>query len=364
MSLKKKKECGFCEKGENMRFKKDEIIFLFGAGISADAGIPTSKEMVKEIEKFIKEKEDWQKYRELYYLIKSGYEFSYGIQGKEPHFNIEILVNILQELEKKETHPLYPFIGSWHIKFNEVIANDFNKITEFKKKIIKQLKKWMKPRNLKRSNYLSKIKDFQRELNLPIRIFTLNYDLLLESNLNDVKVERGFDEDRKWNYKRFSELYEEPEIYLYKLHGSIDWERDQNTQIVRFIDTIPEEPDLIFGTQYKMQYTDPYLFMFSELRYYSLNCKLIVCLGYSFSDEHINAILSQALLTNNNLKLYCLAYGEKDELIYEKLLKNNSNISRDRIKIVTDKTAKQFFENEFELKTFKDLFPESEEGIL
>jgi hypothetical protein len=119
-----------------MKFKKDEIIFLFGAGISADAEIPTSGKMIDEVEKLIHNNEEWNKFKDLYFLIKSGVNFSYGIQGKEPIFNIEVLVNTLNELEKKEMHPLYPFIGSWNIKFNEVVGNNFKLIKEFRKKLL------------------------------------------------------------------------------------------------------------------------------------------------------------------------------------------------------------------------------------
>ncbi len=347
-----------------MKFKKDEMIFLLGAGISADAGIPTSKGMIEDIEDFVRQKDEWKKFKDLYFLVKSGVEFSYGIQGKKPIFNIEVLVNTLSELEKKETHPLYPFIGSWHIKFNEVVQNNFNLIVDFKKKIIDQLKSWMQVQDLRKSSYLKKIEALQKEINFPIRIFTLNYDLLLEKNLGNLKIEMGFDEDKKWDYKRFVEFPEEPDIYLYKLHGSLDWSRDSNTQIVTKVDSIPAEPDLIFGTQYKMQYIDPYLFMISEFRYYCLKARLIICLGYSFSDEHINAILSQSLLRNNGNKIYCLAYKEEPQKIYKAFSATDSSSLENNIKIIGDKTAKDFLENELKLETFEKLFPKNEEGII
>lgn len=349
-----------------MKFKKDEIIFLFGAGISADAGIPTSNGMIGDIENFLRQNDEWKKFKDIYFLIKSGVEFSYGIQGKESIFNIEVLVNTLSELEKKETHPLYPFIGSWNIKFNEIVSNNFGLIKEFKKKIIEQLKTWMQTQDLRKSSYLKKVQDLQKEINFPIRIFTLNYDLLLEKNLGDLKIEMGFDEDRKWNYKRFVELPEEPNIYLYKLHGSIDWLRDNNTQIVTKVDSIPVEPDLIFGTQYKMQYIDPYLFMISEFRYYCLKAKLIICLGYSFSDEHINAILSQSTIQNStNIKIYCLAYKEEKEKIYKELsVHASSSNEKDNIIIISNKKARDFFEYDLKLETFEKLFPEDKGSII
>ena len=43
-----------------MNFRDDDIIFLLGAGASADAGIPVSKKMVEDIEKEI-ENNSWYK---------------------------------------------------------------------------------------------------------------------------------------------------------------------------------------------------------------------------------------------------------------------------------------------------------------
>ncbi len=346
-----------------MKFRKDEIIFLFGAGISADAGIPTSEMMIKEVEKLIYTNEEWYKFRDLYFLIKSGVSFSYGIQGKEPVFNIEVLVNTLNELEKKEMHPLYPFIGSWSVKFNEVIGNNFNLIKEFRKKIINKLKQWMQPEDLQKSSYLKKLIDFKNEINFPIRIFTLNYDLLIEENLNSLKIELGFDENRRWNYKRFSELDEEPDVYLYKLHGSIRWQRDINTHIVKYIDTVPDEPDLIFGTQYKMQYIDPYLFMISEFRHYCLKAKLIVCIGYSFSDDHINSILSQSMLTNDTTSIFSLAYKENEEKIRQIILKDRED-RKGRVEVIADKKAKDFFESYLKLEIFEKFIKQDKEDII
>ena len=177
--------------------------------------------------------------------------------------------------------------------------------------------------------------------------FTLNYDKLIEENLKkDMVIERGFDPaTREWNYKLFSPTDEEPDIYLYKLHGSVDWEREKQTQIVKETDSIPNTPELIFGVQYKMQYIDPYLFLFSEFRHYSLQTKLLVTIGYSFSDEHINSIISQALLNSRDTKLYVVTFsnGKKQEIkqnIYKKL------DCKDRCKksqiIINKKRAKVF----------------------
>lgn len=342
-----------------MSIRQDEIIIILGAGASADAGIPVTSKMVQDVEEFIDNNENikWSQFKNLYYLVKSSVEYSYGIQGKQVNFNIETLLNILNELEKKEMHPLYPFIGSWSVRFNEIIKDDFSLIGNFKKKIIQQLKKWIQPANLKLSDYYKKLSEFQKQIQFPLKIFTLNYDLLIEKNLSEITIERGFDDNKIWNYKLFSERPEEPEIYLYKLHGSLDWKRCTDTQIVKFVDNIPNIPDLIFGTQYKMQYIDPYLFLISEFRHYALKAKLIICIGYSFSDEHINAILSQALKNNTETKIYSVNLDNNQE----ETIKNSLACNKDQI-IYLNKKAKEFFENDLKLETFNDLIEIDDES--
>ncbi len=155
--------------------------------------------------------------------------------------------------------------------------------------------------------------DFQETYNFPLRVFSLNYDLCLEKNKPSGKyLERGFDpESRSWDSGRFYPAHEEPDLYLYKLHGSLDWERDEGKgNIVIEVDNIPKMPDLIFGTDYKLTYVDPYLYYASEFRKYSLEAKIILVVGYSFNDEHINSILEQSLNYDSGKKLYVVNTNE------------------------------------------------------
>ena len=342
-----------------MNFKKDEIIMLLGAGASADAGIPVSSQMVEKIENYISKNGSWQKFRDIYYLIKSSVEYSAGLKGEKSIFNVEILMNVLNELIRKVDHPLYPFIGSWNIRFNEIIRDNFTLLEEFRDKIFEELKKWVQPKNLDSANYFNKIIDFQKSINFPLRVFSLNYDLLIEKKFNNSNfiIERGFNENKEWDYRRFIELPEEPNIYLYKLHGSIDWERNPDTQIVKYLDSIPDIPDLIFGTQYKLQYVDPYLFLFSEFRRYTLRAKLLICAGYSFSDEHINAIISQGIKVDGTKKIFSILINNSKEKIRDILKMKKDN---EKNLVIEDITFKEFLEekNNF-IQYFANFFKEN-----
>jgi hypothetical protein len=285
-------------------FKDIDIVILIGAGCSMEAGIPTSKKMVEELEELLENK--WEEYLEFYHFIKSAILYSDGIKGNYTNdFDIERLVIVLSELEKKESCILYPFVGSWNPRLIEIAGYDFGIIRKFKQKILEQLKDWVTLRDYKSADYYRRFFDFQSELNHLLRIFSLNYDLCLEKNKpHDKDLERGFDPQTKtWDWRRFYRRDEyEPFIYLYKLHGSIDWERDPQSEDIIESDKTPDIPDLIFGTDYKMQYIDPYLFHAYELRKYSLESSIILTIGYSFRDEHINKILERALLSRKGIK--------------------------------------------------------------
>ena len=344
-----------------MAFKTDEIIFLMGAGASADADILVSTEMIDRVEKQIKN--EWAEYEALYYLVKSATQYADGIQGKKDYdFNIERLFNVLNELLKKEEHPLYPFIGSWNIRFNEVIGDkNFEKIKGFQDKILNELKEWVDLKDTRKASYFKKLESFRREY-APFRIFTLNYDLCIEKvfqNIEDMRIERGFNDERKWDYKLISEheVGNEPDIILYKLHGSIDWERNEETGEITYSDGSVKKPNLIFGTAYKLQYVDPFLFLFSEFRYFSLKTKLIVIIGYGFGDEHINGLLSQALKQDKKRKILYISKSNDEKFVMKKL-------SCHREQIVIEKYwAKEFFENELKLQRFESYFPEIRDDI-
>ena len=133
-------------------FKEHDIIFLLGAGASADAKIPVSSTMVNDIEGLL-DSAKWNKFRDLYYLIKSGVNYSAGLSGKTAIFNVETLLFVLEELVQKENHLLYPFIGSWNVRFNEVVKDNFSLIEEFQREIKEKLKVWVTKDDYREASY-------------------------------------------------------------------------------------------------------------------------------------------------------------------------------------------------------------------
>src|SRR5439155_20647267 len=179
--------------------RSNDTILLLGAGASVDAGIPASQTMIEKIEGLLVK--DWQEFRDLYFLVKSSILYIPGLRGQfnaRDYYNIETLVQTLYELEKREKHPLYPFISDWKSHLVMLAGRDFKQIEVFRKKILDQLKAWVQPENESEADYYVGLKLLQRHLNFQMKVFSLNYDLCVERlEADDFRVETGRSEERR-----------------------------------------------------------------------------------------------------------------------------------------------------------------------
>lgn len=166
--------------------------------------------------------------------------------------------------------------------------------------------------------------------------FTTNYDTLLEDALALYKkvVCDGFSGGAVgfWNAeKEFSNAVTDSNTYpLYKLHGSIDWHRDDQLGLVRarYGTKYLSNPANIMiypqATKYVETQKDPFASLFLGLRK-TLMCgqqnTLITC-GYSFGDDHINAEIESALRSESNQTTVIAFIQEapKDGVIINKTL--------------------------------------------
>lgn len=363
------------------RFKENEIVVLLGAGASVDAGIPNSPKMIENVEQLVES--EWSDFKLLYHYVRSAIHYAGGIAGRfgdQVPYNIEILVNTLDELRKKDEHPLYPFVGAWNPKLVEVGGRDFDVVKRFRKKIVEKLQHWIALDRYKdAAGYYKGLVQFQQQYEHPLRVFTLNYDLCVEEVCDtDGSVERGFDADRKWDWRRFDENENDPkEIYLYKLHGSADWTRKADESLT-YLDSpqkiAPDDVALIFGTSYKLQYVDPFLFFAYELRRRTLDdARLIISIGYGFGDEHINGILRQAINANSERQLLSVAplgdnthgttEAEAAEIAESKRIASIMSLARPGQVHAWSFGAKKFMGEMLDVTLLGGLFPSEEEEL-
>jgi hypothetical protein len=353
-----------------MGLREDSILFLLGAGASVDAGIKHAKSMTLDIETKIISDENFKEFYDLYNYLKSSIIYQRGLGGvfSDQAATIEELLNVISEINQKHNNKLYPFIGGWNIHLLKVAGEEFEKVSNLDKEIRAALFQWININNYDKASYFQRFKDLVAEIGSAIRVFTLNYDICVEkafSRVADFHIELGFNADRQWEASKFDgNENSDVGLYLYKVHGSIDWIRDPNNGgALTLCDNPQANPELIFGTAAKLSSIDPYLFYVHEFRKYSLTeaVRFIVVVGYSFSDDYINTLIGQSVTRNKYLKILVVSptFEDKKEFVTERIEKERSRIAIllkieiDRI-IYEDITAKDFFEKIMNLSYFSN----------
>ncbi|MDH3972922.1 MAG: SIR2 family protein [Deltaproteobacteria bacterium] len=353
-----------------MSLREDSLLFLLGAGASVDAGIKHAKAMTLDIEEKIRSDSEFKEFYELYNYLKSSIIYQRGLVGafEDQTATIEELLNVLSEINQKHQNKLYPFIGGWNIHLLKVAGEEFEMVAKLDKLIRSQLFQWINISNYDEASYFRGFRDLVSDIGSAVRVFTLNYDICVEKALVgiDFSIELGFNGDREWEASKF-DANENADIvlYLYKLHGSIDWIRDEtNGGVLKLCDNPQPNPELIFGNAAKLSSIDPYLFYVHELRKYSLNeaLRFIVIVGYSFSDDYVNGLIAQAATRSDYLNVLVVApiFEDKQNLVSARIEVEKSriatilNVEKDRI-IYENLTAKEFFEEKMVLTYFSNL---------
>lgn len=163
-----------------------------------------------------------------------------------------------------------------------------------------------------------------------VRLFTTNYDTLLEDALalNSFSYWDGFSGGAvAYRCHRYGD--EEPNLgyraHVIKLHGSIDWHLGEDDRVwrVRDGDLYPKKISRVLiypqSIKYLATQRDPFAAQFDLLRR-SLGASeenVFVTCGYSFGDEHINQEIELALQSPDN-KTTILAFASELNQTLEK----------------------------------------------
>jgi len=162
-----------------------------------------------------------------------------------------------------------------------------------------------------------------------VRLFTTNYDTLLEDGLalEGFPYWDGFSGGSvAFRSHRYGD--EEPQslnrAHVVKLHGSIDWHLGDDDQVwrVRDGDGYPETTSRVLiypqSTKYLASQRDPFSAQFDLFRrcLSSREENVLATCGYSFGDEHINQEIELALQRPEN-KTTILAFISKTNSILE-----------------------------------------------
>lgn len=280
----------------------DNTIVLTGAGSSFGIGKTDIKGMTM--------RKLWEE------IVNKCGEDSIEELGKKINYKIEDINEV--NLEEFLSHASL-FLLLYHDEDTEV-EEIVNKI----KQIIIDNCTIIMPEDTPHKEFLKRITARKLKHNR-LKLFTTNYDMLFEQAANECgftmidgftftfpRVFNGnnYDYDiviRKNSRITAQENYASKVFHLYKLHGSLDWERDTETDQIRKCDfKNNRRPVMIFPSsiKYETSYEQPFFEMMSrfqaELR---MDNALLIIIGYSFGDKHINSMIFEALELNHSLQL-------------------------------------------------------------
>lgn len=311
------------------------IHFLLGAGASSDA-IPAMAKLIEIVEKEIelKSNETERNKALLQGSIWSGdLKTQFEAAKKQSPYNLE---NILGTLYSKRAY--LNGVGSSDITNDELISVIESTIY---KSINIDLKKDGAKKSLKLYMTLYQKLALRNKDLARVNVFTTNNDLLSETALGylNINYNNGFSSghSRTFNPARFSytfsrkidtgmEKYEPLEnmVYLYKMHGSISWIETEDNSFFRIkeIDVEPETSPsgknvLIYPTPLKQNKSlgSPYSDLIREFQSKLLSKHgVLIVIGYSFSDEHINNAIYSALASNSSLSIVIFGSYQNESL--------------------------------------------------
>lgn len=348
----------------------NNAVFLFGAGATKEAGCLMSIDMLNDIYRMNLSNPEIEavdflvsslQYHASWKNLKEKKEVG-NSNGHQP--NIEDLMLLIRRIVNRDSYLPFPITGSWADKINflETVwrsTSDYQSQVEkrslfstLEEKLTARLPEWL---CLGRENttYLAPIIEYlseSDEQSPPINFFTLNYDLVFEKYLNRnnvTLVNTGF---AKGVYSGFDQKVGECRINYYKLHGSLNWFKDDQGVIKeRFTpsqdpymiklrgefdkeDVLVEDflkkeqlsPFIIFGHGGKFLSVEPFISLLHCLKDALEQKDIYFVIGYSFFDPYINNLLLEGLSKDpNKLMIVVNPQFEESKLLNElELLKD------------------------------------------
>lgn len=255
-------------------------------------------------------------------------------------------------------------------KANEVSDVFTRKLQDLKNKIVSNCRLTLQS-DAPHQVFLNKL-SARKPSDSRIQLFTTNYDTLFEQAANNagftivdgfsytqprVFSGRFFDYDfvnRERSRLKNEESFISKVFHLYKLHGSLVWERDSNGRIIQTEKL--DDPLIIYpaSNKYESSYEQPYFEMMSRFQQ-SLRKDnvLLIIIGFGFKDKHILSAILEAVEQNPSFQLVIVDYNEKETINKESLSAFFEGKDKGRIKrnvtIIFDK-----------FRNFVEKYPENE----
>ena len=311
--------------------KYSNIVFLAGAGASVVGGNPNYGKTVKMIADDIFGKlhdmEDLYTLEELAEkckynngkILEEGQIESEDSPLLNSSFNLEDFLSTLFHYR--------PYVSE---NEKETFNHSIQKILE----LIKENTNYSyDSKDLKHGALLNFLSSLSGKDGNKFSVITTNYDVLIEEAAaeNNFVIFDGFNftplpkfDSNMFEWNLVKEVpnvntreveYKDKTFNLVKIHGSLTWERQENGSIIR------KSKDSITGTnnmvmvfpssdKFAQSYQEPYFELFTKFQELIKRPNtLLISSGFSFADDHISKMVTQALKNNSSLKLLVTDYN-------------------------------------------------------
>lgn len=290
-------------------FNLKNVNFLLGAGTSSGA-IDTMSELYKNLKFSVEEEEEEKEFKSI--VAKEGENLENILKVM---YSARNYYNGIQEEDAKDEDVIKSFKELYDRLITKVENHIFNSINvDFATKECPKVLGYY-------TTFYQKLAMRNKDLSR-IRVFTTNNDLFNETALDSQNIHyvngfsgglRKFFNPALFNYtwsKRMDtsiDKYEPIEnlVYLYKIHGSINWRESTPLPGNYFeIEEFPlsaltsDKACLIYPTPTKQDKSlgAPYVDLFREFQNKLLEPhSVLFVIGYGFNDRHVNDIIYRAL---------------------------------------------------------------------
>lgn len=251
--------------------------------------------------------------------VRPNFNILYEFSSK---LNIEKKIN-----ELKTIRDAYGLLNLSNKKLIDVALSiiEKNVIEQIKAIIPEEIDSQTNNKLLVYRSFIKKIINYRRPQQPRIKIFTTNYDRVIETvcDLEGIQCVTGFEGqnirifnptnfDLNISYKTTgqSSVYYSKVLHLYKLHGSVDWQKkkiDGFDEIIQSKNIIEKNIVIYpYATKYSETLEIPYGEMFRRFGdSIAMPQTAIFTIGYGFNDEHVNQMLIRSL-KNPSCQLICI----------------------------------------------------------
>lgn len=311
--------------------KYSNIVFLAGAGASVVGGNPNYGKTVKMIADDIFGK--LHDMEDLYTLEELAEKCKYN--------NGKILVERQIESEDSpllnSSFNLEDFLSTLFHYRPYVSENEKETFNHSIQKILELIKENTNysydSKDLKHGALLNFLSSLSGKDGNKFSVITTNYDVLIEEAAaeNNFVIFDGFNftplpkfDSNMFEWNLVKEVpnvntreveYKDKTFNLVKIHGSLTWERQENGSIIRKSkDSITDTNNMVMvfpsSDKFAQSYQEPYFELFTKFQELIKRPNtLLISSGFSFADDHISKMVTQALKNNSSLKLLVTDYN-------------------------------------------------------